>query len=48
MVRGKKFGTVEVRFREVATARLHSEIPLRTEEMVLQLFTLRGVLPGLG
>lgn len=35
VARGKKYGTVKVRFREAATARLLSATPLRTNEMML-------------
>lgn len=34
LARGKKLGTVEVKFREVDITRLHSVTPLRTEEVV--------------
>lgn len=33
MARGKNFGIVEVRFRGIATTRLHPATPLRTNEV---------------
>lgn len=40
MARGRKFGTVKVRFREVATARLHSATPLKTKKVIVLLIDL--------
>lgn len=33
---GEKYGTVEVQFREIAAARLHSATPLQAEEVLLR------------
>lgn len=33
--RGKKFGTIEVHFDEVAISRMHPTTPLKTNELLL-------------